>query len=71
MVNDYLDYIEVEDLRIFVGIWNVNGGKYFRSIVYKHEFVIDWLLDVVFIIREKNLGLYNVNKVEIFLKYKL
>lgn len=71
MVNDYLDYIEVEDLRIFVGIWNVNGGKYFRSIVYKYEFVIDWLLDVVFIIREKNLGLYNVNKVEIFLKYKL
>lgn len=71
MVNDYPDYTEVEDLRIFVGTWNVNGGKHFRSIAHKHESASDWLLDAASITREKNPGLYNVSKVEILSKYKL
>lgn len=71
MVIDYPDYTEVEDLRIFVGTWNVNGGKHFRSIAHKHESATDWLLDAASITREKNPGLYNVNKVEILSKYKL
>lgn len=54
MVNDYPDYTEVEDLRIFVGTWNVNGGKHFRSIAHKHESVSDWLLDAASITKEKN-----------------
>lgn len=57
MVNDYPDYTEVEDLRIFVGTWNVNGGKHFRSIAHKHESVSDWLLDAASITKEKNPGL--------------
>nr|XP_022328766.1 synaptojanin-1-like isoform X2 [Crassostrea virginica] len=54
MVQNYLDYTEIESLRIFVGTWNVNGGKHFRSIAHKHESVSDWLLDAASITKEKN-----------------
>lgn len=33
-------------LRVFIGTWNVNGGKHFRSVAHKHESVTDWLLDL-------------------------
>ena len=32
-------------MRVTVGTWNVNGGKHFRSIAYKHQSMHDWLLD--------------------------
>ncbi|CAM1293610.1 SYNJ1 (predicted) [Pycnogonum litorale] len=32
--------------RISVGTWNVNGGKHFRSIAFKHQSMTEWLLDV-------------------------
>lgn len=31
--------------RIAVGTYNVNGGKHFRSVVYKDLSLSDWLLD--------------------------
>lgn len=32
-------------LRIAVATWNVNGGKHFNSIVFKHQSMTEWLLD--------------------------
>ncbi|MCL4123585.1 UNVERIFIED_CONTAM: hypothetical protein GTU68_052599 [Idotea baltica] len=32
-------------LRVAVGTYNVNGGKHFRSLAYKHLSLDDWLLD--------------------------
>ncbi|CAH8535168.1 unnamed protein product [Dicrocoelium dendriticum] len=42
----YQDFTMPHKLRIFVGTWNVNGGKHFRSVAHKHELVTDWLLDM-------------------------
>jgi phosphatidylinositol-bisphosphatase len=33
------------NIRIAVGTYNVNGGKHFRSVVYKNISLSDWLLD--------------------------
>jgi phosphatidylinositol-bisphosphatase len=41
----YTDYTTVSSLRVSVGTWNVNGGKYFRSIALQHQSMHDWLLD--------------------------
>ncbi|KAF6204707.1 hypothetical protein GE061_018868 [Apolygus lucorum] len=41
----YLDYVETKELLIGVGTYNVNGGKHFRSVVYKDVSLTDWLLD--------------------------
>lgn len=40
--------VDVETLRFWVGTWNINGGKQFRSIAHKHrgEGIEDWLLDI-------------------------
>ena len=32
-------------LRVAIGTYNINGGKHFRSIVYKDVSLSDWLLD--------------------------
>ncbi|XP_069133360.1 synaptojanin-1-like isoform X2 [Argopecten irradians] len=45
MVDRHKDYTDVNSLRIFIGTWNVNGGKHFRSIAFKHQSISDWLLD--------------------------
>uniref|UniRef100_A0A2C9JV86 phosphoinositide 5-phosphatase n=1 Tax=Biomphalaria glabrata TaxID=6526 RepID=A0A2C9JV86_BIOGL len=34
-----------ETYRVCVGTYNVNGGKHYRSIAYKHQSLADWLLD--------------------------
>lgn len=43
----YLVYLlqETKELLIGVGTYNVNGGKHFRSVVYKDVSLTDWLLD--------------------------
>ncbi|XP_019639348.1 PREDICTED: synaptojanin-1-like [Branchiostoma belcheri] len=45
MVERHEDYTVPETVRVCVGTWNVNGGKHFRSIAYKHQSMTDWLLD--------------------------
>ncbi|KAK6191374.1 hypothetical protein SNE40_003083 [Patella caerulea] len=45
MVTRYKEYTVPVKLRIGVCTWNVNGGKHFRSIAYKHQSLADWLLD--------------------------
>jgi len=51
MIQSYADYMRPVSLRVSVGTWNVNGGKHFRSIAFKHEHITDWLLDLPKIIR--------------------
>lgn len=45
LVHRYLSYSEPVPLRVAVGTYNINGGKHFRSIVYKDVSLSDWLLD--------------------------
>ena len=46
MVLRHPDYTYADRARVAVGTWNVNGGKHFRSIAFKHEHITDWLLDM-------------------------
>lgn len=41
----YKEYVTPEDIRIGCATYNVNGGKHFRSVVYKDLSLTDWLLD--------------------------
>ena len=41
----YLEYTENVPIRVCVGTWNVNGGKYTQSIAYKNQSMSCWLLD--------------------------
>ena len=45
MCKRYNEYVVPTNLRIGIGTYNVNGGKHFRSIVYKEASLSDWLLD--------------------------
>lgn len=45
MCKRYNEYVQTKNLRIGVGTYNVNGGKHFRSVVYKDVSLTDWLLD--------------------------
>ena len=39
------EFSQDEPLRVAVGTYNINGGKYFRSVVYKNVSLDDWLID--------------------------
>ncbi|KAG5671456.1 hypothetical protein PVAND_001652 [Polypedilum vanderplanki] len=39
----YNEYISTTEIRVAIGTYNVNGGKHFRSVVYKDLSLIDWL----------------------------
>ncbi|XP_018020970.1 synaptojanin-1 isoform X2 [Hyalella azteca] len=39
------EFSEPLPLKVCVGTYNVNGGKHFRSLAYKHLSLDDWLLD--------------------------
>ncbi|XP_018331196.1 synaptojanin-1 [Agrilus planipennis] len=45
MCNLYKEYTSPITARVAVGTYNVNGGKHFRSVVYKDVSLSDWLLD--------------------------
>ncbi|XP_076244789.1 synaptojanin isoform X1 [Calliopsis andreniformis] len=45
MCKRYNEYVTPMNLRVSVGTYNVNGGKHFRSVVYKDTTLFDWLLD--------------------------
>ncbi|XP_030746354.1 synaptojanin-1 isoform X1 [Sitophilus oryzae] len=43
--NRFAEYTEALPIRVAVGTYNVNGGKHFRSLVFKDIKLSDWLLD--------------------------
>ncbi|KAG8227890.1 hypothetical protein J437_LFUL008204 [Ladona fulva] len=45
MCNRSNEYTVPTNVRVAVGTYNVNGGKHFRSVVYKDVSLHDWLLD--------------------------
>lgn len=45
MCKRHNEFISFAPLRVTVGTYNVNGGKHFRSVVYKDVSLADWLLD--------------------------
>lgn len=55
-------YTSNSSLKVAIGTYNVNGGKHFRSVVYKDVSLSDWLLDSYDIAQEKcnKLGLESV-----------
>nr|CAH8853508.1 unnamed protein product [Trichobilharzia regenti] len=62
ILHRYPEFIQLHNLRIFVGTWNVNGGKHFRSVAHKHESVTDWLLDLAQTIDSQNNWGYQNNE---------
>ncbi|VDP74156.1 unnamed protein product [Echinostoma caproni] len=59
-MHSHEEFTQKHKLRVFVGTWNVNGGKHFRSVAHKHESVTDWLLDLAKTINpEANWGYRN------------
>lgn len=56
----YIEYTSPMQIRVAVGTYNVNGGKHFRSVVYKDLSLSDWLLDS----HINNLDLVDVNNVD-------
>ncbi|GFG38407.1 hypothetical protein Cfor_12437, partial [Coptotermes formosanus] len=55
MCKQYNEYIFPMNARVAVGTYNVNGGKHFRSVVYKDLSLSDWLLDATQIARSHSL----------------
>ncbi|XP_013782623.1 synaptojanin-1-like [Limulus polyphemus] len=45
MCSRHLEYAHPQKVRIAVATWNVNGGKHFTSVVFKHQPLSEWLLD--------------------------
>lgn len=45
MCKRYNEYVNAMNLRVSIGTYNVNGGKHFRSVVYKDVSLSDWLFD--------------------------
>lgn len=45
-MNRRSEFTNSHNFRVFVGTWNVNGGKQFRSVIKKHASITDWLLDL-------------------------
>ncbi|KAJ4444743.1 hypothetical protein ANN_06540 [Periplaneta americana] len=55
MCKRYNEYIFPMNARIAVGTYNVNGGKHFRSVVYKDLSLSDWLLDAPHVAKSQSL----------------
>ncbi|XP_058828017.1 synaptojanin-1 [Topomyia yanbarensis] len=55
MCRRYEEFVTPLEIRIACGTYNVNGGKHFRSVVYKDVSLADWLLDCHRLARSKSL----------------
>lgn len=53
MCKRYTEYTYPSKIRVSVGTYNVNGGKHFRSVVYRDVSLADWLLDAPAIARSQ------------------
>ncbi|PAA75701.1 hypothetical protein BOX15_Mlig000919g5, partial [Macrostomum lignano] len=40
------EFTDVTPARVFVGTWNVNGGKHFRSLAHRDASLSDWLVNL-------------------------
>ena len=45
LCNRWQDFTHQGKLRVFVGTWNVNGGRHMRSVALKNQSMHEWLLD--------------------------
>ncbi|KAG8185014.1 hypothetical protein JTE90_017038 [Oedothorax gibbosus] len=45
MLKEKEKFTYTSKIRVGVATWNVNGGKHFNSIVFKHQSMTEWLLD--------------------------
>jgi len=64
MILRHPDYTYSTTLRVAVGTWNVNGGRHFRSVTFKHEKITDWLLDMPKLMMESHPGICYLNRLE-------
>jgi len=69
MIQSYADYMQPVNFRVSVGTWNINGGKHFRSIAFKHEHITDWLLDLPKIIRSIAPGKWLLTVMQLFANF--
>ena len=65
LVRQYINYTKPLPLRVAIGTYNINGGKHFRSIVYKDVSLSDWLLDAHK--SEKTSGKERISKLSVFI----
>lgn len=56
----HTEYTAPMGIRVAVGTYNVNGGKHFRSVVYKDVSLHDWLLDSHQASRAKGMIVFNI-----------
>ncbi|GBM41162.1 Synaptojanin-1, partial [Araneus ventricosus] len=49
------EFTNTSKITIGVATWNVNGGKHFNSIVFKHQSMTEWLLDCPKLSKSKDL----------------
>ncbi|GIY38362.1 synaptojanin-1 [Caerostris extrusa] len=49
------EFSYTSNIRVGVATWNVNGGKHFNSIVFKHQSMSEWLLDCPKLAKHKDL----------------
>lgn len=67
MVKRWEDYTSPKSLRVVIGTYNVNGGRHFRSVVFKDLSLSDWLLDAAKIAKSSRKNLYTI-KIFVFEK---
>jgi synaptojanin len=60
MCKRYNEFVNPKKIRVAVGTYNVNGGKHFRSVVYKDVSLADWLLDSHQLARSKSTFYLNI-----------
>ncbi|KAF8790383.1 synaptojanin-1-like [Argiope bruennichi] len=49
------EFTNTSKITVGVATWNVNGGKHFNSIVFKHQSMTEWLLDCPKLSKSKDL----------------
>ncbi|KAL3318941.1 Synaptojanin-1 [Cichlidogyrus casuarinus] len=45
-LDQFPSYCDTRELKIFIGTWNVNGGKRYSSVLFKDDRISDWIFDL-------------------------